>query len=169
MLNNAFKIFLFCGWNFLWHRLLSCCTECYIAVGCLAPGQIRVESPVLIIMHPQTYSLQQLRVKSLAQGQLNQRFWEGGVWYMLPSHQKVRNGSSLDEGALPSTTYLMKDEPLLRLQPKVIHQDSLVHMVLKWFYDFSFPCLSKAKPAWVWFQNVRKTQKKAWYKPFLLS
>lgn len=96
-------------------------------------------------MHPQMYSLRQLRVKSLAQGQLNKRFWGGGVWYMLPSLEKVGNEKGLDEEALASNTYPMKDEPSLRLHPKVIHQDSLVHQFFHWFLWLFLSLLVKSK------------------------
>lgn len=41
--------------------------------------------------HPQMYLLNLLTVKSLAQGQLDKRFWEGCECYLLPSLQKDGN------------------------------------------------------------------------------
>lgn len=52
----------------------------------------------------------------------------------------------------------MKDGHLLRLHPRVIHLDSLVHQLFHWFYNCPRPFLSRAKLLWVWFQNARKSQ-----------
>lgn len=59
-------------------------------------------------------------------------------------------------GAALSTTHLMKDECLLRLQTKVIQQYSCVHQLLHWFHECACPCLSRAKLLWVCFQMLVK-------------
>lgn len=83
------------------------------------------------IKPPQMYSLQQLRVK----------------------------GHSASESSLDGGTSHTLPHTLLRLQSKFILKDSLIQQLCHWFNDCSCPCLSWPKLLWVWFQNVRKTQK----------
>lgn len=111
---------------------------------------LRVTSRIkTLIKQPRMYSLQ-LKVKYCCPRASWQKVLRRCWTLHTASLQKVgklhaASRSSSDEGALPSATFLMRDERLLRLQPKVTHKDSLVHQHFHRFYDCSCPCLSRAK------------------------